>query len=160
MTIEQEKEDLIEMFGIHFELLYNLPPLASRILGNLIIDGCKSGLTFETLVEKRKASKSSVSTSLNLLFKLGKITYYTIPGDRKKYFKASPFSERMANYLKILESEKKIIEKMLVYREKTISCDEELYNLENAKTYKLHVIEIEDFFIKTINKFKIAEKNN
>ena len=159
MTIHQEKEELIEMFGIHFESLYNLPPLASRILGTLIVDCCKIGLTFESLVERMKASKSSVSTNLNLLLKLGKISYYTIPGDRKKYFKASPFSERLTNYLKILEFEKGIIEKMLAYREKTISCEEEQNNLENAKAYKIHVLEMEDLLIKIINKFKITEQN-
>jgi hypothetical protein len=37
------------MLGVHFEKLYNIPPLAARIIGILIIDGCKSGLTFDTL---------------------------------------------------------------------------------------------------------------
>jgi hypothetical protein len=27
-----------EMFGVHFEKLYNIPPLAARIIGILIID--------------------------------------------------------------------------------------------------------------------------
>jgi DNA-binding transcriptional regulator GbsR (MarR family) len=159
MTIYQEKEELIEMFGIHFESLYNLPPLASRILGTLIVDSCKTGLTFESFVERMKASKSSVSTNLNLLLKLGKISYYTVPGDRKKYFKASPFSERMTNYLKVLELEKGLINKLLAYKEKTISGDEEENTLDNTKAYKLHVIEMEDLFIKIINKFKITEQN-
>ena len=123
--IQKEREELIEMFGLHFELLYNLPPLGSRILGLLIIDGCKSGLTFEAIVEKMKASKSSVSTNLNLLLKMDKITYYTVAGDRKKYFKPSPFSERLANYIKLLEFEKKIIDRLIDYREKTVSCSEE-----------------------------------
>jgi len=159
MTIHQEKEELIEMFGIHFESLYNLPPLASRILGILIVDSCKKGITFETLVEQMKASKSSVSTNLNLLLKLEKISYYTIPGDRKKYFKPSLFSERLSNYLRILEFEKKIIDRMLSYREKTISCTEEQNNFDNAKEYKLHVTEVEELLIKIIDKFKVTEKN-
>ena len=159
-TIPKEREELIEMFGIHFELLYNLPPLGSRILGLLIIDGCKTGLTFEEIVEKLGASKSSISTNLNLLLKMDKINYYTLSGDRKKYFKPSPFSERLTNYLKILDFEKKIIEKLLSYREKTISCSEEQCNLENTKAYKKHVIEVEELLVKTINKFKEIERNN
>lgn len=160
MNIQNEKAELIEMFGVYFESLYNLPPLASRILGHLIIDGCKSGLTFEILVEVTQSSKSSVSTNLNLLLKLGKITYYTLPGDRKKYFKPSPFSERLTNYLRMLEFEKKIINKMLAYREKTISCPEERCNLENVKSYQLHVLEVEELLLKTINKFKEVEIQN
>ena len=159
MDIQEEKEELIEMFGIHFEKLYNLPPLASRILGTLILDCCRYGMTFEELVERMNASKSSVSTNLNLLLKLGKINYYTLPGDRKKYFKPAPFSERLSNYIRILEFEKEIIEKMLCYREKTISCAEEQSSLEHTKEYKRHVLEVEELLVKTINKFKEIEKN-
>lgn len=159
-TIQKEREELIEMFGIHFELLYNLPPLGSRILGLLIIDGCKTGLTFEELVIKMKASKSSVSTNLNLLLKMGKITYYTVAGDRKKYFKPSPFSERLANYIKLVDFEKKILDRLIHYREQTITCSEEQYNMEDIVAYKLHVCEVEELLVKTIEKFKIIEENN
>lgn len=159
MDIQKEKEELIEMFGIHFESLYHLPPLASRILGTLIIDSCRTGMTFETIVERTAASKSSVSTNLNLLLKLGKIVYYTLPGDRKKYFKAAPFSERLNNYMRILEFEKQIIERMLSYREKTISCPEEQNSLEHTKAYKQHVLDIERLLIKTIADFKKIENN-
>jgi hypothetical protein len=37
-----KKKELREMLGVHFEKLYNIPPLAARIIGILII-GCKSG---------------------------------------------------------------------------------------------------------------------
>lgn len=66
------------MFGIHFELLYNLPPLGSIIFGLLIVDGYKTGLTFEEIIEKLDANKSSISTNLNLLLKMDKINYYTL----------------------------------------------------------------------------------
>lgn len=158
--IQKEKEELIEMFGIHFETLHNFPPLASRILGTLIVDSCRIGLTFEDLVERMSASKSSVSTSLNLLLKIGKITYYTLPGDRKKYFKPSPFSERLDNYLKMIDFEKKIIDKMISYRGKTVSSSEERCNLENVKEYKNHVLEVEGLLLKTIERFKEIENNN
>ncbi|MDI6034278.1 hypothetical protein QLS91_14455 [Flavobacterium sp. LB2P84] len=160
IAIQKEREELIEMFGIHFELLYNLPPLGSRILGLLIIDGCKTGLTFEEIVEKMGASKSSISTNLNLLLKMDKINYYTLCGDRKKYFKPCPFSERLSNYIKILAFEKKIIDKLITYREQTVSCTEEQCNMDNVKAYKAHVCEVEELLIKTIDKFKEIEINN
>lgn len=158
--MQKEKEELIELFGIHFESLYHLPPLAARILGTLIIDSCKDGLTFDELQEKLAASKSSMSTNLNFLLKIGKITYYTLPRDRKKYFKPAPFSERMTNYLKIMEFEKVLIDRMLVYREKTVCTPEELINLENAKLYKNHIIEMEELTIKAVNKFKEVESRS
>lgn len=157
MDIQKEKEELIEMFGQHFENLYHLPPLSSRILGTLIIDCCKDGMTFETLVEKMNASKSSVSTNLNLLLKLGKISYYTRPGDRKKYFKPSPFSERMDRYVKILDFEKELIERSLAYREKTAETLEERINLEHVKEYRRYILQTEALLLSTIKKFKEIE---
>lgn len=146
------------MFGNHFESIYNIPPLGARILGTLIID-CKEAITFEGLVERMKASKSSVSTNVNLLLKMGKIRYYTMPGDRKKYFKAAPFSERLEGFMKIVEYEKKIIEKLFDYREKTASCDRERLSLLHTTAYQEHVHEIEKILEKTIEKFrKIEEK--
>lgn len=158
--MNKEREELIEMFGIHFELLYHLPPLGSRILGLLIVDGCKNGLTFEEITAKMAASKSSISTNLNLLLKMGKINYHTLSGDRKKYFKASPFSERLQNYVKILESEKTLIDKLLGYREQTASCVEERCNMQNVKAYKNHVYEVESLLLKTISTFKEIENHN
>lgn len=159
MPVKKEREELIEMFGIHFESLYNIPPLGARILGMLILDCCKEGFTFEEITEKMGASKSSISTNLNLLLKLGKINYYTLPGDRKKYFKPSPHSERLTNYMKLLEFEKELIDRMLSYRKKTASCPEERCNLENTIAYKEHVLEIEQLLIKTVNRFKEIETN-
>ena len=159
--IQKEKAALVEMFGVFFETTHHLPPLASRILGNLIIDGCSSGLTFEDLVERMSASKSTVSTSLALLVKTNKIMYYTISGDRKKYYKPSPFSDRLQHYLKMIALEKTIIEKMSHYREKTISCSEERCNLENLHEYQKHVLNVESIIENTITRFKeIEEKNN
>lgn len=159
-SIHKEKEELIELFGNHFESVYHLPPLCSRILGLLIVEACKTGLTFEQIVEKVGASKSTVSTNLNFLLKMGKIDYYTLHGDRKKYFRPSPFSERFANYLKIIEIEKKIIDKMITYREKTMDSPEERINLEHAKAYKSHVKKVEELLQGTIAEFVEIEKVN
>lgn len=156
--LQREKKELVEMFGVHFERVYNIPPLGARILGTVIIDGCKAGITFEDLVERMGASKSSVSTNINLLLKLEKIEYYTLSGDRKKYFRAAPLSTRLASYIKIIEFEKEIIERMLSYRERTATCPAEKCNLENTKAYKEHVLEVEKLLLKTIERFKEIEK--
>ncbi len=152
-----EKEEIIELFGVHFETNHNLPPLASRILGTLIVDSCRAGITFEELVERTGASKSSVSTNLNLLLKMGKIVYYTVPCDRKKYFKPSPISERFSSYMKIIELEKKIAERIIAYRKKTAECSAEQCNLKTTTAYKEHLLEVEQLMIRTIEKFKAIE---
>lgn len=155
--LKKEREELIELFGIKFESLHHLPPLASRILAILILDGCSQQFTFEDFIEVTGASKSSVSTNLNLLLKLGKITYYTLPGDRKKYYRPAAFSERFDNHIKMIESEKNIIEKMLVYRQATITCQEEQFDLDRCKAYQQHMLAMEDLLATTIKKFKDIE---
>lgn len=158
--MDEEKQELIEMFGIHFENQYSIAPLAARILGALIIDGCKSGLTFEDLVCKMKASKSSISTNLNLLQKMNLIDYFTILGDRKKYFKAAPLSKRLEKYLKMVDSEKVLIDKLIALREKNISCTQENINLKNSYAYKEHIQKVEELLNYSINKFKQIEIEN
>ncbi|WP_140485832.1 GbsR/MarR family transcriptional regulator [Flavobacterium sp. GSA192] len=160
MDIKKEREEIIELYGNYFEKLYNISPLAARILGTLIIDGCKTGLTFESLVEKLSASKSSISTNLNLLLKMEKISYFTKTGDRKKYFKPANLSERLGNIIKLIDSEMLIIDRLVEYREATVSCPEEKCNLENVKAYRTHIIEVGKVFSKTINNFKQIEINN
>ncbi|KGO91583.1 hypothetical protein [Flavobacterium subsaxonicum] len=156
--IKKEREELIELFGIHFETLHHLPPLGSRILATFIIDGCTRQFTFDDVVELTGASKSSVSTNLNLLLKLGKVNYYTLPGDRKKYYRPAAFSERFDNYIKMIAFERQIIDKMLHYRESTQNSPAERIDLEKCLAYKEHVIQMQELFNKAIIKFKAIEE--
>ena len=116
--LQQQKEELIELFGQHFENLYHLAPLGSRILGTLIVDGCTSGITFEELVERTGASKSSVSSNLNLLLNLNIINDFNKIDERKRFFVMNE------KYMKIRFQE--IIEKM----------ERELLILENLKKFR------------------------
>lgn len=156
--MQEEKEELIEMFGIHFETHHRLSPLSARILSLLIVENCKSGLTFDDLVFKLGASKSSVSTNLTLLLKMGKLEYHTLAGDRKKYYKPSSFGDRMRTYLQIVLDEKKMVKRMLDYRKKTTENPIQCSNLEMLKVYQDHVIEFESFLSKTIKKLDKIEK--
>lgn len=157
MEIEKEKAELIEHFGIHFEKVYHLPPLASRILGILILDSGKKGITFEELVDRTMSSKSSVSTNLNLLLKLGKITYITICGDRKKFFKPSPFSDRLSSFKNSLESEKVLISRLIKFRECTSTCATQEIQLKNILAFQEHLFEIEKVLDRTIERFRENE---
>jgi len=83
-----EKKKLIEEIGVHFEKAHNLAPLAARIYVIMILSP-NDGHTFDEIIEITQASKSSVSTQLNLLMQTNKVEYFTKPGDRKRYFRAS-----------------------------------------------------------------------
>lgn len=115
-------QQLIETLGVHLEGEYNLPPLAARIYAILILTD-EDGLTFEDCLEKRGASKSSTSTSLNLLLNMGIITYFTKPGDRRRYFSIAKqktfFLAKLQENLKRVEKEKAIITLVLDYHKKS-----------------------------------------
>ena len=119
--MEKTKEEIIETLGLHLEVEQNLPPLAARIYAILVLTN-EDGLTFEDCLERRGASKSSTSTSLNLLLKMDIITYFTKPGDRRRYFtlakKKTFFLTKLQEYLKRLESEKSVITLVMDYHKK------------------------------------------
>ena len=115
---EKEKEEIIELFGVHFEKHHNMPPLAARIFATIILNTREKDLTFEELVCITGASKSSVSTNVNLLLDTNKITYYTVCGERKKFFKPTSLSERIKNHLQIVKSEQNIIKRIKAYETK------------------------------------------
>lgn len=83
--LERKKKVLIEKLGVQLEQLHKMPPVAARIFSMLILTG-KEGVTFDGLVQELNASKSTISTNLENLQATGKITYFTKPGDRKRYF--------------------------------------------------------------------------
>ena len=142
-TQEQEKEAIIELFGVHFEKHHNMPPLASRILATLILNCREKDLTFDELVSITGASKSSVSTNIHLLLETGKITYYTICGDRKKYFKPSSLAERIKNHLEIVKSEQILINRIKNYE------NEFQVQPSNAKEGK-----VKDLYSEYVNEFE------
>lgn len=114
--VTARKEELIEELGIHFEGLYHLPPLASRIYSILILNGY-DGMTFEQLMEQTEASKSSVSTSINLLMRANKVEYFTKSGDRKRYFRnrKNHLKLRLGNYKSLIEREIDLFGKTSAY---------------------------------------------
>lgn len=84
-----QKNQLIEKLGVKIEKFNKLAPVAARIFATLILSE-KKGITFEELVQDLNASKSSISTNLEHLQSLNKISYITHPGDRKRYFIIHP----------------------------------------------------------------------
>ncbi|MGC4129338.1 MAG: transcriptional regulator [Bergeyella sp.] len=63
-----------------------LPPLAAKIYAYMVFDFERKGLSFDDLVETFGASKSSVSTSLNLLLSNKLITDINKLEERRRYF--------------------------------------------------------------------------
>lgn len=114
----QEKRMLIEDIGIILEYRADLAPLAARIYAALLISS-NEGLTFDEIIETVQASKSTVSNNLNILVQLNYVEYFTRPGNRKRYFKASKFYVKNAleQYLTLLNKELEIINRVDSYNQ-------------------------------------------
>ncbi|MEX2350291.1 MAG: transcriptional regulator [Flavobacteriaceae bacterium] len=153
------KEELIEELGVHFENLYHLPPLATRIYAILILNG-NDGLTFEELMGLTEASKSSVSTSINLLLQTSKIEYYTKPGDRKRYFKKKKdhLKLRLSNYTTIIDKEIGLFQKTSEFMKAT---DLKAYkdNLCYTSIYIDHLHQVRKTLEETLQKLEKVSIN-
>lgn len=148
------------MMRVHLQNQHAISPLTGKIWATLIIEGKDEGLTFDYLVEKFQASKSSISASLNLLLKTDKIYYSHIEGDRKKYFRTFPFSKRFVRLLQNMEFEKKLLEKVIRYKSKTEHSNKSNCALENIKAYKEHLYEMEKITRQLLTDLKKIEEKN
>jgi len=108
-----EKKKLIEEIGVHFEKVHNLAPLAARIYVIMILSP-NDGHTFDEIIQITEASKSSVSTQLNLLLQMNKVEYFTKPGDRKRYFRASKtyLKNTLIEHLDQINKDIRLVEKV------------------------------------------------
>lgn len=113
MELSQQKKKLIEDIGVLLEERANLSPLASRIYALLILSSY-DGMSFEDIVNTMQASKSSVSSNLNVLLQLHYVDYHTKPGDRKRYFRTSQFyiKNTLEQQMHLIEKELKIVQKV------------------------------------------------
>lgn len=112
----EKKKKLIEEIGVLFEQTHSLTPLAARINAIMILSP-NEGHTFEEIVEITQASKSSVSTQLNLLLKLNRAEYFTKSGERKRYFRASKQYVKMTlqDHLSKILKELELFERLTNY---------------------------------------------
>lgn len=156
MNKEESRRELIEDLGIHFEGEYSLPPLAARIFASLVLTD-EDGLTFEECLLKRGASKSSISTSINLLLQLGMISYFTKSGDRRRYFK---IADKSTFFIKLLEqaikkgaNESKMIQKVSNYNQK-FNPEKYEADKDKAETYMLCLKKNEEVYQETIKNLK------
>ncbi len=117
--MKKENSMLVEEIGMAIEHRADPLPLAARIYATLILSS-EDGLTFDEIVERHQASKSSVSTNLNVLTKLRYVEYYTKPGNRKRYFRTSRLyvKSAMEKYHAHFENELSILEKINAFNKK------------------------------------------
>ncbi|UUV22690.1 GbsR/MarR family transcriptional regulator [Paenimyroides aestuarii] len=151
--------DLFKEISEHYEVYYKLPPLTARIYTLFIFNNCKDGLTFDELVEIFQASKSSVSTSLNVLIEHNYIEQIKKENERKRYFRSNRnlFLKRLDDVLKRLKNEKEINIKLKEYRQSTCR---DLFKQEAFDVYIDHLSDVTQSIEKTIQNLKLHIKPN
>ena len=156
------EQKLIEKLGVHIESKEQIAPLAARIVASLVLNG-KKGETFEGLVEKLNASKSTISSHLTNLQAAHRITYYTKPGDRKKYFILSPNAMilSMDEMIEKWEEQRDIHLEIVAYKSdvnKNIEDIDDKFDIEFHNTY-LNYLEQASVLMKNLRE-KIIENHN
>lgn len=109
---------------------YHLTPLAAKIYAYLTFDFEMNGITFEELVDDLKASKSSVSNSIDLLLKGNHIAVLNKIDERKRFFILNPdyVKIRFSRMIERLENEVDILEDLKSFNQlKTDCCKSNLY---------------------------------
>ena len=112
---EKRIRETIEETGKVFEK-FGLTPMQGRIISYFTVSDPPEK-TFDELVQYFKASKSSVSNSLNYLLQNKIIDYKTFPSDRKRYFFITD-SFFMVYFKKVLEN----VAELKEYAYRTVSC--------------------------------------
>lgn len=149
--ITKEHRLLIEEIGLLVEERADLPPLASRIYATLIL-ASNAGITFEDISAIHQASKSAVSNSLNILVKLEYVAYFTKPGERKRYLKASKFYVKSAieKYSELFEKEVQIVSKINTFNKN--NNPEKFKNEQDAAIiYQEYLTKLSEGFRKKMN---------
>ena len=117
--IEIEKELFREMVNFYGEV-FHLPPLAAKIYAYLIFDFEREGVSFDEFVDIFCASKSSISSNLNLLLNLNIIKDFNKIDERKRFFVMNE------QYMKIR------FEEIIVKMEREISILQQLKAFRNT----------------------------
>lgn len=123
-------QDAVKFYGT----ILNLPPLASKIYSYLIFDFDKVGITFDEFVEVFSASKSSISTNLNLLINSELIIDVNKMDERKRYFFANDDYKkiRFEKIVQKMQDELKLLDDLKNFRKTEHKEDDERIEVYKA----------------------------
>lgn len=129
--IQKEREILIqeqvEKIGVFLEQQSKasaITPLAGRLFAYLLLSD-PPYRNFYEITQFLQASKSSISMALKALEQAGLVDYFTISGDRKRYFRVNP--------QKWLEVEKKRVQETTV----ALGLAQDILNFRQGSEYHI-----------------------
>lgn len=146
--------NLIEELSSHFVHEHNLPPLASKIYSLLILSKAES-LTFDEIIDRTGASKSSVSNQLNFLIDEGRVDFTFKDDKRKRYFKTKRdyLCKTLESHLEKIQKEIKMLSKVIQHK------DDQDFNKKLVAIFKNHLVSERENILDTINNLKQTSYN-
>ncbi|MEB3074467.1 helix-turn-helix domain-containing protein [Capnocytophaga gingivalis] len=159
----KERTALLQMMEELFRRLHHLSPMAAKILSVLAIEGSVHGLTFEDLIERLQASKSTISTNINLLLDKELIYYVMKEKKRRKYFKSFPFDKRFEEFLGLIRYEKDFTMRFQQYMKaqnenEHLFTEERIHKLGLFLDYLSQIEHLTQDFLKKLKQEEISEK--
>lgn len=154
MQYDQGLVELFQDYCKHYESVFHISPLTAQIYTYIMFNGHRDGITFDEIVEKLNASKSSVSNSLNLLISNNQIEHFNRIDERKRFFRLNPnfMMMRLEIIRDFLEKEQSLTSKLKQYMDnqelETFSC------LHKMDIYLEHLEKSKAQLTKTIEKLK------
>lgn len=114
--------DLLQRLAKFYGGLFGIPPLAAKIYATLLFDFEKKGISFDELVELFSASKSSISTNVNLLLREHLIRDVNKMDQRKRYFVFNDdyIKFRFEIIIAMMKEELKILDDLSDFKNKEI----------------------------------------
>ncbi len=108
------REDIFQDLVSFSAQTFNLPPLSSKIYAYLVFDFDRNGISFDDLVEVFCASKSSISSNVNLLLSRKLIRDFSKINERKRLFVINEIFQRLRfeQIIDKLEREVQILDKL------------------------------------------------
>jgi DNA-binding transcriptional regulator GbsR (MarR family) len=104
MELNTEQKRLIERYGVMLKSMGSTAALG-KIIGYLIVSEPPHH-TFEEIQEDLKLSKGAVSNTLKIMEMQGLVEYFTVAGERKRYFRLALRNHEFALMRQINETER------------------------------------------------------
>lgn len=141
----KKQRELIEEIGKTYES-EGISPIAGRIVGLLMVMD-REAFTFDEITMELSISKASASNTLKVLEAKHVVEYFTMPGDRKRYYRIKK------------QSETSIIDETVSKIERTMSLLTKIIDLkadpnsENSLFFK-SMIKVSNHFIDNIENIR------
>ncbi len=135
-SIEFDKELFQEMVCFYGHSL-GIPPLAAKIYAYLVFDFQRKGVVFDELVDVFAASKSSISSNLQILQNLQLITDFNKIDERKRYFQINTDYPkiRFTSIVNDLQKEVKLMEKLYQYNSNKTDVQSQRFEIYTELLY-------------------------